>query len=247
MNPISHKLHLHALFTCSIAVLLALTVACISNSEKTQTGQADTGKIPIFVEGDTWTYQFTLHGVDYTDVYKVIGEDMVNGQDCYIIQITYEPPLGGVVGEATMKIDKDHSFVLTAQTAPYLAGSPYEVDTSIEYEFIDCQYYPLKTGNECTARETKTVLIPGPGKQSSDNEARMYLSETNTFLYKVDSIEDITVPAGTFECFKVDMYDDEGTKLRTSWKSAQIKNLEVKGLNHQSSEITELVSFSLSD
>ncbi len=247
MTSIFHKVNLRALLICSLAVTLVLTVACISNNKTTEPEQPDTGELSILSEGDTWTHRFTLDGVNYTGIYKVTGHDLVNGQDCYIVQTIYEPPMGGVVGEATVRIDKDNRFVLTVQTPPSLAGTPYEVDTSIEYEFIDCQYYPLKTGNECTVRETTTFFMPGSGKQTSDSETRMYITETDTFQYKVDSIENVTVPAGTFECFKVDMYDDEGTILRTSWKSHQIKHLEVKSLNHQSNETTELISFTLSE
>jgi hypothetical protein len=60
----------------------------------------------------------------------------------------------------------------------------------------------------------------------------------------VESIEEITVAAGTFKCFKVVTYDDEGVKLETSWYSDKVK-AKVKSILHESGDTRELQSYSV--
>ncbi len=54
--------------------------------------------------------------------------------------------------------------------------------------------------------------------------------------------EDITVPAGTFTCFRVTFYGDDDV-LKTSWYSDSAKHW-VKTIYSETGEIYELMSYS---
>ena len=62
----------------------------------------------------------------------------------------------------------------------------------------------------------------------------------------VEAFEDVTVSAGTFESFKVVEYDQDGNPLYTSWYSDEAK-IEIKSIDHETDEITELLSYNLAD
>ena len=58
------------------------------------------------------------------------------------------------------------------------------------------------------------------------------------------AVEQITVAAGTFECFKVVKYDDGGTHQGTFWFSEEMKR-EVKWIDQNMGVIAELKSYSV--
>jgi hypothetical protein len=90
---------------------------------------------------------------------------------------------------------------------------------------------------ECQVVETITSTIKQTGESNT---------ETNTYTFKVENIEQITVPAGTFKCFKIVMYDKDGKPVITEWESDETKMYMVKGVDIQNSGTTELVSYSVS-
>jgi hypothetical protein len=59
-------------------------------------------------------------------------------------------------------------------------------------------------------------------------------------------VEQITVPARTFRCFKIVEYDEAGIAVRTSWVSDEAKQVKAKSIDHETGEVTELVSYSIS-
>ena len=69
-------------------------------------------------------------------------------------------------------------------------------------------------------------------------------SRTKTSTYKVEAIEEITVPAGKFSCFKIVEYDDTGQEHVTQWYSDKVKRF-VKRIEHGDAETMELKSYSV--
>ena len=65
-----------------------------------------------------------------------------------------------------------------------------------------------------------------------------------TEKYKVDSKEDINVPAGTFSCWKIIMYNGDGNITGTMWYSDQVKSL-VKQMDAAGNTMMELKSYTL--
>jgi len=99
--------------------------------------------------------------------------------------------------------------------------------------------YPREVGKEYERIETETTTTTVMGETQTD-------TETNSYTYKVEKMEQIAVPAGTFRCFKVVQYDEAGTPLTTVWHSDRTKQFQVKEIDHETGEVTELVSYSLS-
>ena len=98
--------------------------------------------------------------------------------------------------------------------------------------------YPLVVGKEVTITETDITVITVDGEAQRE-------TETNVFTYRVEGIEDVTAPDGTFRSFKVVKYDETGTAVGTAWESDAIKGYELKSIDHESGETSELTSYSL--
>ena len=69
---------------------------------------------------------------------------------------------------------------------------------------------------------------------------------TNTFMYKIEQIEDISVPAGTFRCFKSVKYNEDGKVYFIEWNAEDTKFYQVKTLDPETGDVVELVSYSVS-
>ena len=70
------------------------------------------------------------------------------------------------------------------------------------------------------------------------------VTETDTSIQEVVRIEEITVQAGTFECFKIATHDETGMKISESWYSDDVKN-DVKYTNYEEGYTIELKSHSM--
>jgi hypothetical protein len=68
--------------------------------------------------------------------------------------------------------------------------------------------------------------------------------KTRTSTYQVEAIEEITVAAGKFMCFKIVEYDDAGAERFTQWYSDKVRRF-VKRIDHTKPETMELKSYSL--
>ena len=85
--------------------------------------------------------------------------------------------------------------------------------------------------------KTETVYTTYMGETETD-------SVTETTIFKVEKVEEITVDAGTFNCFRIVEYDEDGNKLNTYWHSDTVKQ-NVKEINHEDGSTVELKSYSL--
>lgn len=70
-------------------------------------------------------------------------------------------------------------------------------------------------------------------------------TETRNYSIKVEVQEEITVPAGTFTCFKLVEYTEDGTLKKISWHLDNVKFLYVKMVNPITGETNELLSYNL--
>ncbi len=229
---------------CSFLLSLILIIpfiACISNSDTSE----NTDTLPDLIESDTWSHRFSIQGVESTMTYEVVGTGQEGDIDYYLVESKIDPPVSSVIDSFTIKLDKGTRFILELETPEALSDSIYEMEITYTYEFIDCSYYPLVVGNECTVSETEKRLLTGTGKPEQSVPADTYITTTNEFIYRVSGFEEITVPAGTFDCFRVDQYNQWGELIRTSWKSPQLKYLEVEGIDYPSGNVTELISFDI--
>lgn len=221
-----------------LAFVLMLTpimgVGCGDNGS----AEVITEPLPVLKTGDQWISGVTSNGIEYTLTTEITGEDVIDGIDCFIVEASFEPSFGGIMDTTTLKYNKETMLPLTVQTSGEYMDMPYIVAGSYSYEFPGASRYPREVGKEYEVMETLTKSTTMVGEITTE-------TEENTYIYKIEKVEEITVPAGTFECFKEVQYSKTGmTALETTWYSETAK-FSVKKIDHETGDTTELKSYSL--
>ena len=204
----------------------------------TQTLIVREGVLPTLSIGDKWVSKVISDGVEYTMTVEVTGEDVTDGKSCYVLEGSFEPPFEGFISSVSLKLDKATMLLVRMQMSGEYRDMPFIAASSYSYEMLGKPYYPLEVGKECEVIETETTTLKMMGETETE-------TATNTYIYTVEKIEAITVPAGTFRCFKIVKYDEAGTAISTSWGSDKLKGYEVSSINHETEEVIELVSYSI--
>lgn len=198
------------------------------------------GVLPTLSIGDKWVSKALFEGIEYEAILEVTGDGIVYGKDCYVMEGSIEPPMMGIISSVSMKVGKATMFPVKTQASGEVEGLPFIVAVSYSYEVPGIPYYPLELGKETQVIETTTTTTTMMGKTET-------ATATNTFSFKVEKIEEITVPAGTFKCFKIVKYDETGTPVVTYWDSDRVKHYQVKSIDHQGGGVEEeLVSYYIS-
>ena len=211
-------------------LLLALplgTIAC---------GGGEEGALPTLNVGDEWVSRMTSEAIEYRMTMEVVGEDVTDGKNCYVMEGSFEPAIVGIVSSVSVKIDKATMWPVRDQTSGELMGYPFVIANSYNYS-AEGSLYPLQVGKELEVIETETSTITSMGETQTE-------TVTNVYTYKVVEIEQTTVPAGTFECFKIVTYGEDGSARQTQWRSDTTKWM-VKRIEHETGDVTELVSYSV--
>ncbi len=194
--------------------------------------------LPILEIGDKWTIKGSSGGIDYTMTLEVTNEDVIEDKDCYVVVSIIDPPLMGAIREATVSFDKETMETLTSHTSGNYQGDVFDQITTYTYTHSELPY-PLSLGKKWTVTETESTF-------STFGEQFESEIETNTFTYEVEAIEEITVPAGSFECFKIVKYDDEESIVETSWQSPLIKQFSIKQIEQDTEDVMELTGYTVS-
>lgn len=168
---------------------------------------------------------------------EVIEEEDVDGEGYYVVEMAFDPPMDDFLSTVFAKVSKALYLPERMDANATYMGEEVSMSTMGTYDFHGSARWPLAVGNEYTVTENLTTIITAMGTTESENE-----SQTNT--YKVEALEDITVPAGTFECFRVVEYDETGGKMVTTWYSDQVRNT-VREEDHETGGTQDLVSYSL--
>lgn len=179
---------------------------------------------PVLRKGDRWTYNHTIEGVNYKRIETVVGEEVITGKDCYTLKVEWAPLFVGYVSEMQYQVEKQSrerlgtsfSYVTGGQTINFVyvsqitrsGASPWRLFVGNEWREQESQLQKYGTAQNPT---TKTVLMDT--------------------VFKIEAIETITVPAGTFKCFKIGFYFPNGTKFEENWFSVEAKNwIKMKSL-----------------
>lgn len=220
-------------------ILVTIVVVSLIGTAIMGTGCAgNEGQLPTLRIGDQWTYKTVMEGVTYSVTTEVTEEDIVAGVYCYVIEWSCQPAFEGVVESMSARIDQSTNFTVTTQFTGTMMGSPFTQVTDYDYRFPDESWWPLEVGKEITVMETLTMTLTSMGQKTAETKRK-------TSTYEVVRKEDITVPAGTFMCFKIVEYDTDGKKLSEKWYSDEVKG-EVKYIDYDTGETTELKSYSVS-
>jgi hypothetical protein len=200
-------------------------------------GGAERGALPVLHAGDTWAAWVSAGEVESTMTLVVTGDVVINGKDCYVVEATAEPPYLGIISAMTAAIEKATSLPVAVQSSGQFLGLPYEVVAEYEYEIGGDPLFPLRVGSENEVMETLTSTATIMGETSVE-------TETKTYTRMIEGVEELTVPAGTFECFRIVERYEDGTVKNIQWYSDAVK-WTVHEEDHESGEVARLVRYSL--
>lgn len=196
---------------------------------------SDTGTLPQFAIGDKWISKWVTEGKEYTITAEVTGEETFNGVDCWVMETAFDPPYMDSVISTVNKYEK---ATLDIVSSDFVTVNEDEF-ISITYEISGDPYYPLQVGKECQETEFQSV-------KSGNSLVTQTQNGTTTRKYVVEKMEKITVPAGTFNCFKILKYDEYGSLIQITWRADDVKLYQVKMTDiSDESAVYELVSYSV--
>jgi hypothetical protein len=237
-----------------VVVILALVMApAVGGVACGFCGGVDKAELPILKIGDQIVFKITevTDGgeEEYQVSYEVTGEEVVDGKDCYVVELTMDPAREGLSNvEGTAWIEKATTWSLRSVITADLEYGGQVLSASfteeVTHEFSGESYWPLEVGKEVEVTETtvETTQIDSGDPDVGDPEEK-------TTTYRVEGREERTVEAGTFECFVVVKYDEDGEEIATSWYSEEAKvDIDREDYDEDGEVVkrTELVSYSVS-
>ena len=217
-----------------VVSMVAALVLVAAGCEGVSDGGA--GALPNPQVGDTWVQNTVADANDYTFSLEVTGEEEVEGKKALKVEALIDPPIEGVFDSSIMFIDKATMDVIRTLFAGRSAGANITSGTTNSYEYAGGALYPLKVGKEVKVKESKETTTTVSGKTTSK-------TEVNNYTYRVEALEEITIPLGRFLSYKVVRYGEDGQAAETKWLSDKVGPLEVKQ-RYEDDSSAELVSYS---
>jgi hypothetical protein len=227
------QLRVLVMISVTVTALAASLLGGCGGSKATTHGRSLSGALPTLKVGDTWTEKCTSEGESSTAVSSVTGYSKVGNADVYVLHGTFQPAMFGVVSTINGKMDKQTSQMLEMDSI----GTTYSLTITTTYSFSGSPMFPLRVGNSSEVTETDKIVRTVNGETET-------ITETHKYVYKVEKIESVSVPAGTFECFKQVKYES-GKVMEIDWVSPDVKLYDVKSVDNDTPMTTELLSYSL--
>ena len=230
------------LFLSYLMVLTLVVWSCDGTLNGEQEEEEEEGQLPTLQVGDQWVWSYVVEETIYTLTEEITGEETVEGRDCYIMDMEFDPVMSstydGVVYTTTsMKYWADKSTGLLGVKHEYVTstnGQGYTSTMTYSYSSWD-SLFPLEIGKEVEMEKTTTQY--SEGQQYGD-------PVVGTEKYTVMSKENVTVAAGTFSCWKITYYDSALDTTQTMWWSDEAKTM-VKSTDADGNTIMELQSYSV--
>ncbi len=189
-------------------------------------------------QGPTWTYNVSYGDEDTVWTSQVIGEETVNGVEAYVIQASYDDTPQR--RSYSVQIDSYADLDLLSQTLwldksalqpakkeqNNKAMGAFDVTTTTTYTYDDPYGAPFSEGGSW---DYEAELVPSIGNPV-----------TSTWQTEVVGMEEITVPAGSYNCYKIVYTKEADGTTRMEWWSAEGDFLApVKVVDETSYEFTE--------
>jgi hypothetical protein len=175
------------------------------------------GRLPAFSIGDKWVSKWNTGGAEYTVTSEITDEATIEGKNCWTMTSTFDPAYTGQVTSMINNYDKATMNIIKMELFTTTPGA----FTTAVYQTTGDMLYPVAVGEECREVESQTLTWGNESIAQSQNS-------TNTYITKVEKMENITVEAGTFTCFKLLKYDADGNLIQISWRSNDTKMFQVK-------------------
>jgi hypothetical protein len=230
-----------------IAAISFLFPACggggVEETEETEeVGGAPEGQLPIYQVGDTWSWDYDMMGETRTMTESVTGSEIVEGRDCYVINMAFDPVMSSThdgevytVTRITYWADKLSGLIGDKQEMEVTGGGQTFITTETYVYDPWIELFPLEIGKTLETELTTSQTSHG---------VPMGEPVVSTEKYVVEGKEEITVAAGTFMCWKIVIYDGDGNVMVTIYYSDLVKS-SVK-MSSYDGVAMELKSYSVS-
>lgn len=232
-----------ALGVILVICLLAAVPFALASCKEDGGGAASGGQLPSFEVGDTWAWSYVMYGMTTTLTEEVIGEESMEGRDCYVTDMSFDPALsfaqdGGTstVSGMTYWGDKATAFYeVKREMSGSYEGTDFTIIMISSYSSW-ASLFPLEVGKEVETEQTITQYFNGTQSGEPTVSAQRY---------RVDGQETVTVSVGTFSCWKLVIYDGEDNIIQVAWWSESVKSV-VKSEDGSGNTVMELLSYSVS-
>ena len=209
----------------SIACDTTTTITPPAPAIKEPLPQTQEGELPAYNVGCQWVSKLVSDSAEYTFTEVVTGEEVLEGIDCWTEDYLFEPAMDGT-SAMEVWIAKETLFPLKMQGSGVFEGHPYTFVTTYSYEFPEgFSWWPLEVGKKGKVKETQTTAVASEGKVVSTE------TKTVTVMIQAEKKEEVEVPAGKFDCFKIVEKGEDGTVYRVYWY-ADKAGYDVKGIEY---------------
>jgi hypothetical protein len=195
------------------------------------------GLLPTLYAGDTWVFREVYKGIEYIKAETILGEESMEGKVCYVMQVTYDPPLDGWIYEETRWIDKATHYTIFSRVSATLGASGVTMTRLVSYSREgETNRWPYQVGNEFTV-ETSWVITDFLDAESFTDRGG------STVIYNCIGIEDLAGAAGTFRCFKTVSYENYQATYEYWYSDKAKTHVMTSGITN--AHTIELISYSV--
>lgn len=227
-----------------ITTCVLILSACSSASIRTLPPDNSTPKsgdynaeFPNLKKGDTWDTISSSNVFIERMVVTVSNENAKRNTDYYSMDVLIYPKFMEGPIEAKGEIYKNS---LESKSLHFgFKKDDKSVFTTIEaqQDYLSSSPFPLKVGKSWSVALTEKTETTINGKTvSSEIKNRKY-------RYSVESIEEVSIPLGHFNCFKILRYDDNDKLVSIKWVPKETKFIEIKGINLEYDDSVEMQSY----
>lgn len=183
-----------------LVALVMMASGCLLRPGEKDGGNADTWSVPVWEPGDWWQYSGS-DGITYT--HRVEGRETKQGFEVFRVRVNLSHADGtGAVYYIHWYETNSLGWVAAQQGEFTYVG-----------DCINEPWFPLQERIDWRCNATLSHQS-GPIETYRENWTKVPLGWDN-----------VTVPAGTFQVFKMDFVDNnEGRTTGTSWYSAKVRN-----------------------
>lgn len=195
------------------------------------------GLHPKVKVGDVIISDSISNGIASKITESVLGDSVINGKECWLTEVTFDPLLAGIFSEGELCADKTTFFPLKS----ILSGEGVEVAIYSTYEFLSAEpIFPLRVGQVIIVRENDDITTTFSGPQINKKESSIK-------EYHVEDIESINTPAGNIKAFRINILDEEGVLIATIWEAPKVKLNIIKAIDYETGDTQSLKSFEFSN
>jgi hypothetical protein len=195
------------------------------------------GLLPTFQIGNHWVFKMSDGSNNNTWNFLLRTVETLNNVKCYVIDVSFTKPFQDIFTNLTIWYETSTLLPLQTLFIGEIGSIPFLTTIITTYNYT-ANLWPIEVGKEINVYETDII-------STFILDEIDIKTETWSYTIKVEVQEEITIPAGTFTCFKLIEYAEDDTLQKITWYSDNVKFLYIKMVNPITEETNELLSYNL--